>query len=137
MATYRGADLVFELTGNPRALDQAIAYAGFDGRVIVGSWYGNKTADLELGGHFHRNQIRLVSSQVSHIAPRWRGRFDKARRMDVAWAMVARHGPQQLITHTLPIVDAAEAYRILDEAPETAVQLVLDYGSDGRPIGQD
>jgi threonine dehydrogenase-like Zn-dependent dehydrogenase len=126
--TYPGADLVYELTGNPRALDQAIACAGFDGRVVVGSWYGSKTVELELGSHFHRNQIKLVSSQVSHIAPRWRGRFDKRRRMDVTWDMLSRLEPQRLITHVLPVADAAQAYRILDKAPETAVQVVLDYG---------
>jgi len=32
--TYAGADLVYELSGEPQALDQAIRAAGFDGRVV-------------------------------------------------------------------------------------------------------
>ncbi len=126
-ADYRGADLVFELSGSPQVLDQAIACTGFDGRVLVGSWYGSKRSAVDLGGHFHRNQISFVSSQVSHIAPRWRGRFDKARRLQMAWAMLNRHRPSALITHRFPAAQAAEAYRTLDQSPETAVQLILEY----------
>ncbi len=124
---YHGADLVFELSGNPQALEQAIACAGFDGRIVVGSWYGRQTAHLDLGSHFHRSQINIISSQVSHIAPRWRGRFSKARRLQVAWDMLARLQPQSLITHTFPVAEAVQAYRLLDEAPESTVQVILDY----------
>jgi threonine dehydrogenase-like Zn-dependent dehydrogenase len=124
---YRGADLVFELSGNPQALNMAIAAAGFDGRILVGSWYGRKQAPLDLGGHFHRSQISVVSSQVSHIAPRLRGRFSKERRLQVAWEMLARHRPERLITHRFAIGDAAQAYALLHEQPETAVQVLIDY----------
>lgn len=46
---FRGdrADLAFELSGAPQALDQLIGLTGFDGRVIIGSWYGTKRADLD------------------------------------------------------------------------------------------
>jgi len=37
-------DLTYELSGNPAALNQAIAVTGFDGRVVIGSWYGQKRA---------------------------------------------------------------------------------------------
>ena len=83
-----GADLCFELSGNPEALDRAIAVAGYDGRVVIGSWYGSKRARLDLGGRFHREHIRLLSSQVSTISPRLRGRWDKNRRFDLAWDMI-------------------------------------------------
>ncbi len=121
------ADLAYELSGNPAALDQAIAATGFDGRVIIGSWYGQKRADLNLGGAFHRSHMRLISSQVSHLHPRWRGRWDKARRLQTAWSMLARHGPSRLITHRFPLADAAAAYHLLDQRAETAVQPILVY----------
>lgn len=124
---YAGADLVYELTGNPQALDQAIAMAGYDGRVLIGSWYGQKQASLNLGGRFHRDHIQLVSSQVSRIAPRWRGRFDHARRLQIAWTMLARHQPQKLITHHFSLAQAAQAYQLLDQTPELAVQIIFTY----------
>jgi 2-desacetyl-2-hydroxyethyl bacteriochlorophyllide A dehydrogenase len=124
-----GADLVYELSGNPAALDQAIAIAGFNGRVIVGSWYGQKPAVLNLGGRFHRSRIRLISSQVSSIAPDWTGRWNKARRFQTAWQMIEQIRPAHLVTHRFPVERAAEAYALLEAHPEQAIQVNLNYGT--------
>ena len=124
---HPGFDLALELSGNPAALDVAIELMGFNGRILVGSWYGSKRANLNLGGTFHRSQIQLISSQVSHLAPRWQGRWSKARRMAVAWEMLAKVQPQQLITHRFPLAQAAQAYELIDTRPETAVQVVFSY----------
>jgi 2-desacetyl-2-hydroxyethyl bacteriochlorophyllide A dehydrogenase len=124
---YQGADLVYELTGNPAALDQAVRLAGFQGRVVVGSWYGKKRAVLDLGGQFHRRRIKISSSQVSTINPELSGRWNRARRTDTAWKMLGEIQPQSWITHCLPIGQAAEAYRLLSETPEAAVQIVFTY----------
>jgi 2-desacetyl-2-hydroxyethyl bacteriochlorophyllide A dehydrogenase len=122
-----GADLTYELSGNPQALDQAIQITGFSGRILIGSWYGQKRADLNLGSHFHRSQMRLISSQVSHIASRWRARWNKNRRLQVALSMLEKHQPSKFITHRFPISQAAEAYRLLDQEAEKVVQIVFSY----------
>jgi 2-desacetyl-2-hydroxyethyl bacteriochlorophyllide A dehydrogenase len=123
-----GADLSYELSGNPRALDQAIAVTGFNGRVVIGSWYGRKHADLNLGGRFHRSRIRLISSQVSTIAPKWSARWDKGRRLQVAWEMLQHVRPRHLITHRFPLAQADQAYALLDQRPQETVQVLLTYG---------
>jgi threonine dehydrogenase-like Zn-dependent dehydrogenase len=122
-----GADLVYELSGVPSALDQAIAVTGFTGRVLVGSWYGQKPAHLDLGGHFHRNRIRLISSQVSTLAPELSGRWTKARRFQVAWEMIRKINPSRFITHRFPITQAHQAYQLLDQDPEGAIQVIFSY----------
>jgi 2-desacetyl-2-hydroxyethyl bacteriochlorophyllide A dehydrogenase len=124
---YAGADLTYELSGSPGALDQAIAATGFNGRVVIGSWYGRKRAELDLGGRFHRSRMRLISSQVSSIAPEWRGRWTQSRRLNVAWQMLRRVRPAELITHRYPITQAAQAYALLDRRPEEAIQVMLTY----------
>ena len=124
---YLGADLTYELSGNPGALDQAIAATGFNGRVVVGSWYGQKRANVDLGGRFHRSRVRLISSQVSTIAPEWSGRWTKSRRLDLAWQMLQQVKPAQLITHRFPINQASQAYVLLDQHPEKAIQVMLTY----------
>lgn len=123
-----GADLTYELSGNPGALDQAIAVTGFSGRIVIGSWYGQKRADLNLGGRFHRSRIRLISSQVSTIAPEWAGRWTKRRRLQVAWHMLQQLRPAPLITHRFPLEQANHAYALLDQHPEAALQVLLTYG---------
>ena len=122
-----GVDLTFELSGSPPALDQAIAVTGYSGRVIIGSWYGQKHAGLDLGGRFHRSRIRLVSSQVSTLAPELTGRWTKARRLELAWEMIRSLQPERLITHHFPLEDAPAAYRLIADHPEPALQVVLTY----------
>jgi 2-desacetyl-2-hydroxyethyl bacteriochlorophyllide A dehydrogenase len=121
------ADLAYELSGSPATLDQAIAAAGFDGRVVIGSWYGQKRADVNLGGRFHRSRIRLISSQVSTLAPELSGRWTKARRLEVAWQLLREVKPARLITHRFPLAEAAKAYELIDQHPEACIQVVLTY----------
>ena len=123
----QGADLTFELSGNTTALNDAIALTTFSGRIVIGSWYGEKQVEVNLGGTFHRSRIRLISSQVSTIAPELDGRWDKARRFDVAWKALERIKPEKWITHRFSIHDAAEAYRLLDEQPQETIQIIFDY----------
>ncbi len=122
---FAGADLTLELSGNPRALNLAIDITGYNGRILVGSWYGQKQAPLALGGKFHRSHMRLISSQVSHIAPQWSGRWTNARRLQVAWRMLAEVQPARLITHRFPFAQAPEAYALLDREPASAIQILL------------
>jgi len=125
----RGADLIYELSGQPSALDAAVSAAGFDCRIVVGSWYGTKPATLQLGGSFHRNRVRLISSQVSTIAPQLRSRWTKARRMESAWQLLARLPAEELISHRFPLEQAPEAYRLIDSCPEQTLQVILNYSS--------
>ncbi|MFH1382938.1 MAG: zinc-binding alcohol dehydrogenase [Chloroflexota bacterium] len=124
---YSGADMIYELSGAPAALDQAIAVAGFNGRIVIGSWYGQKRANIDLGGRFHRSRIRLISSQVTTVAPEFTGRWSKARRFQVAWEMLQQVKPSCCITHNFHITRAEEAYRLLDENPAEVIQVTLGY----------
>lgn len=128
-----GADLTYELTGNPQALDTAIALTGSYGRVIIGSWYGQKPVELNLGGRFHRSHIRLIASQVSTLSPQWLGRWTKNRRLEVAWEMIRRLHPERLITHRLPLEQATDAYPLLQERPQETVQIILTYHQVNGP----
>ncbi|HNB51992.1 MAG TPA: zinc-binding alcohol dehydrogenase [Anaerolineales bacterium] len=119
-------DLTYELTGSPEALNDAIAVTGFDGRVVIGSWYGQKRAPIDLGGYFHRARIQLIGSQVSTLAPQFSGRWDKARRFEVAWEMIRRVKPEKWITHRFPFARATEAFEQVDQ-PTDAIQVILTY----------
>jgi 2-desacetyl-2-hydroxyethyl bacteriochlorophyllide A dehydrogenase len=121
-------DLTFELSGSPSALNNAIALTRFSGRIIVGSWYGDKNAEIDLGSTFHRSRIKMISSQVSSIAPELSGRWDKMRRFEVAWDALKRIQPQKWITHRFPIEQAVDAYHLLDEHSEQVLQVIFNYG---------
>src|SRR6185369_16414108 len=123
----RGADLVYELSGNPEALDAAVAAAGHEARVVVGSWYGGKRAAIDLGGRFHRRRLRLVSSQVSHIDARLSARWDRARRFAAAWRALGDIDTAPLVNHRFPLEHAQEAYELLDRHPDSALQVLLTH----------
>ncbi len=127
LAESQGADLIFELSGQPAALDQAVQSAGYGARIVVGSWYGNKRASLDLGEHFHRNRIQIISSQVSTLAPSLSGRWTKARRMQSAWRFLAHLPVDRLISHRFPVAEAPDAYRLIDQQPAETVQVMLHY----------
>ncbi len=122
-----GADLTFELSGRPATLNDALALTGFSGRIVIGSWYGEKRAEIDLGGAFHRSRIKLIASQVSTLAPELSGRWDKARRFDTARKALERVKPEKWVTHRYSIEDAAKAYKLLDEAPQETIQVLIEY----------
>lgn len=108
-----GADLVYELTGQPSVLNEAVAHTGFGGRLVVGSWYGTKQAPINLGGHFHRSRMRIVSSQVSTIDPQHRGRWTKDRRMSVVVDALSDVRPGRLISDRFSVEEAPSVYEKL------------------------
>lgn len=122
-----GADLVYELSGDPKGLDQAIELCGYDGRIIVGSFYGKKKVELDLGGWFHRSRIKIISSQVSTINSNFSGRWDKSRRFKSVWDLIQQLQPARLITHKFPIREATEAYRLLADNPGETIQVAFTY----------
>lgn len=121
------ADLIYEVSGVPAMLNTAIAMAGYCSRIVIGSWYGTKTAAIDLGGRAHRNRLHIITSQVSSIAPELSARWSKQRRFAVAWEMLRRVKPQRLISHRVKINDAEQIYKQLHEAPVDILQAIFVY----------
>ncbi len=127
LASLEGADLIFELSGDMGALGQAIDAAGFDGRIVVGSWYGANPRPLDLGGRFHRNRLRLVASQVSTLNPTLSGRWDRQRRFELAWRMLAQLRPQRLVGESFPLARCAQAFEAVCNRRDGVMQVIFRY----------
>lgn len=121
------ADLIFELSGNPAALDKTLDWAGYTTRIVIGSWYGAKAATIDMGGAYHRNRIRIISSQVSTIDPRHSGRWSMQRRTQVTGKMLASLRPGRFITHRFDVRQAQNAYQLIADRPQDILQVVLTY----------
>ena len=126
-STCSGADLIYEVSGVPEALNLAVSLSGYSSRIVIGSWYGNKSTVVPLGGAAHRNRLHISTSQVSTIAPQLSGRWDKARRFELAWEMIRQTRPQQLITHRAPLHEADALYKLLHEAPGDVLQAIFRF----------
>lgn len=126
----RGADVAVEVSGSGAALQAAIDAVADEGTVVAASWYGTKEVPLVLGGRFHRGRVRVRSSQVGRIPPELAPRWDRARRTEAVLGLLGdeRLRLGALISHRVPFGDAPTVYRMLDERPGEAVQVVLAYG---------
>lgn len=114
-------DVSIEVSGNARALQSAIDNTSNNGRIIVGSWYGNKDVTLKLGIDFHRSDKTIMASQVSTITPALAGLWSKDRRFSLTWALVKLLQPSRLITKYISLDEAQHAYEQLDRGEERIV----------------
>ena len=83
-----GRDLVVHASGEPGGLRLALGLAGFEGRIVEASWFGDREAMLPLGEGFHARRLSLVSSQVGAVAPAMRGRRSHAERLALALSLL-------------------------------------------------
>ena len=100
------ADLVFHASASAGGLATAIGAAGFEARIVELSWYGEGSVATPLGGAFHARRLQLVSSQVGQVSASRRARFDYARRMQAALALLADERLDALISDEIAFTDA-------------------------------
>jgi 2-desacetyl-2-hydroxyethyl bacteriochlorophyllide A dehydrogenase len=126
----RGADVVIEMSGSYAALHEAVRTAAYSSRVVAAGFFQGRAEPLRLGEEFHHNRISLVGSQIYGVAPALQHRWDKLRMSTTVFEL-ERAGQLQLsalISHTVPAEEAPAAFQMLDESPDAALQVVLDYG---------
>jgi NADPH:quinone reductase-like Zn-dependent oxidoreductase len=81
--------LVIHASGTAAGLATALSLAAFEATVLELSWYGDAQVPVPLGGAFHSRRLRLVSSQVGHVAPSHRASWTHHRRLAEAVALLA------------------------------------------------
>jgi NADPH:quinone reductase-like Zn-dependent oxidoreductase len=113
------ADVVLHASANSAGLQLAMELAGFEARIVELSWYGAGEQTLALGKSFHSRRLRLVSSQVGHIATTQRARWDYRRRLGLALRLLAAEELEALIS----------SEGTLDELPQTLARLARDPGA--------
>jgi 2-desacetyl-2-hydroxyethyl bacteriochlorophyllide A dehydrogenase len=135
-ARDRRPDVCIELSGSYRALHEAIRSAGVDGTVVAAGFYQGEGVGLRLGEEFHHNRVRVVASQIGAVPPGLRSRWDVLRLERTFVGMIANGKLEisALISHVIPAAEVADAYRMLDERPGEALQVVLDF--TGGTVGK-
>ncbi len=123
----RGADVAIEVSGSSRAIHEAIRSVARQARVVALGFVQGDAVGLRLGEEFHHNRIALVCSQIGDVAPELSARWDRARLIATIMELQADGTLDlpALVSHVLPFGQAAEAFRILDEGAEDALQIVL------------
>ncbi len=99
-------DIVFHASANDRGLAAALEMAGFEGTVVEVSWFGDRPVEVPLGRRFHSGRLRLVSSQVGHVATSRRPRWTHARRMAKALELLKDDRLECLLGEEIAFADA-------------------------------
>lgn len=125
----RGADVSIELSGSYSALREAIRAVGPDSTVVAAGFYQGPATALVLGEEFHHNRVRIVASQIGAVPPHLYPRWDRERLQHTVVDALARRAPDVLglITHRFDIQNAALAYQLIDQHPEQAMQVILEF----------
>ena len=125
----RGVDVAIEGTGSSLALNQAIRSVSYSAKVIALGFFQGEAAGLFLGEEFHHNRINIVGSQIFGTDPELTYRWNQLRLVQTFMRLQAEGtiNLKSIITHIVPFEDAGEAFRILDQEPENALQVVLDF----------
>ena len=124
----RGADVAIEVTGSTLALQQAIRSVAYSSKVIAMGFFQGEASGLFLGEEFHHNRVNIVGSQISGTDPELTYRWNRLRLIQTFMSLQAERSIdlKPLLSHVIPFDQAGEAFRILDEEPENALQIVLD-----------
>lgn len=132
-ASDGGVDVAIEVSGNSEGLHTAIQCCRVGGRVVTISTYSETEKNLYLGDEWSRNRITLLSSMSingcpSRLAPCW----DK-RRLDQYTIASLKKGSLQtlpLVTHSFPFSQSIQTFKLLDQSPQEALQVVFTYAED-------
>lgn len=124
----RGADLVIEVTGNQRSLNEAIRVAAPDTTVTALGWYQGPSTSLDLSEEFHHNRVTIRSSQTVHISPDISHMYNNDRKLKNVTALLEKLSLENLITHRVPLDHIQEAYHLIDTDPSDIIQVAITYG---------
>lgn len=116
----RGCDVVFHTSVSEAGLSTAISCLGEEGTLVEMSWYGEKTVAVPLGGAFHSQRLKFVSSQVGRVSPSRRPRWPHQRRLEAALALCDDPALDCLIDREVAFANLA-----------TEIPSILAAGADG------
>jgi threonine dehydrogenase-like Zn-dependent dehydrogenase len=82
-------ELIVHTSASEAGLRLALDRAGFEGRIIEASWFGDAEPSLPLGEAFHARRLRLIATQVGAVAPAMRHRRTHGERLAMALELLA------------------------------------------------
>lgn len=128
--SHRGADVVIEMSGSYHALHEAVRTVAYSSKVVAAGFFQGPATPVRLGDEFHHNRVNIVGSQISGVAPHLQHRWDEVRMSTTVLGLEqqGRIDLEALVTHVLDAEEAPQAFAMLDDSPQDAMQVVLDYG---------
>lgn len=124
-----GVDVVIEYSGNWRALQAAFRGVAYGGTIAYGAFPAPFPAGLDLGGEFHMNRPRIISTRACSDPnpehPRWSDKRIKA----TVWDLIANGSlkGEGIVDEPIPFADLVEVYPQIAANPERHLKLSVAY----------
>jgi len=127
LTNNKGADALIEVTGNQRALNEAIRIVAPDTTITALGWYQGQCNSINLSEEFHHNRITIRSSQTGAINPNIRHMWDNKRKEDICMNLLEKLQLDNLITNVIDFENVAKAYEMIDNKNKDIIQVILKY----------
>ena len=122
----QGPDSVIEVSGNPKALQEAIRIAAPNTRVTVMSFYEDNV-HLDLSCDFHLGRITLQSCHSAGVIPELMQTCNLGRKQEVCLNLLRKVRLDNLFTHRFKYGNIADAYRMIDERDPELISTLIEY----------
>lgn len=125
-----GVDVAIEISGAYAALQAAIRCVHPGGLLVTASYFKGSGNQLQLGAEWHHNRLTLISSQPVWDMPHRCYPMWDLKRIEQTALHLLENGRliiEPMISLRFPYSQAREAYKTIDEKPEAAVKILLDY----------
>jgi NADPH:quinone reductase-like Zn-dependent oxidoreductase len=123
-----GFDVAFHASASGEGLQLCIDATGFEATIVEVSWYGTREVSLRLGGSFHHQRKRIVSSQVAAVAAPMRARISTAQRKSLVFELLRDPAFDRHITESLAFTDLA-AWFNAGGLERPGLARIVDYGA--------
>ncbi|MGF1501718.1 MAG: zinc-binding alcohol dehydrogenase [Paracoccaceae bacterium] len=120
--------LAFHTSASAAGLETALDALAFEGTAVELSWYGDRPVPLHLGGAFHARRLKIVSSQVGHVAPSRRASMTHRDRLAAALALLSDPRVERLVTREVPFDELPGALAGLLAPEATGIATRIVYG---------
>jgi len=125
-----GADVVIESSGSYSGLKTAIRMATKQGLVVTVGSYPTTNVLMNLGEEWQKNKISLISSMTINGClhpnhPLWD--LDRLNKTALNLLHTERINTDHLISHTIPFLNAQDAYKLILANPPQGLKILLTY----------
>ena len=111
----RGADVAIEAVGAPPAFERAVRVVRRGGRVVIVGVYSTETIEMQLGVYWSRS-LTLRFTGLCPVHAWWERALEAVR--------TGKIDPTPIVSHRLPLEDAAHGYEMFERREATKVLLV-------------
>lgn len=121
-------DCSFHASGSSGGLQLCIDLVGKEGTIVELSWYGTKSSTISLGGEFHYQRKRIISSQVGQIPTNKSHRWNYSRRKQLVFELLNNPLFDRHLTHDIPFDSTPLFFQNLRESKQTdGLAWVINY----------